>query len=352
MARKSSRQIIEELLAKHEPLIRESFMRAIDEIRSSATLRVVVEALDRGDIEGAIASLQIEPAAFAELDRALRDAYTDGGRATVGNLPVVRGPDGNRVIWRFGVRDPLAEAWLRDRSSLLITRTTEDMKVAIRQRLVTGLQLGQNPRQTALDLVGRVSRASNRRVGGIIGLTSNQEAYVAAARRELLSGDAKAMRNYLTRSQRDRRFDRTVAKAIRDGARLDRALVDRIVGRYSDKLLKLRGDLIGLNETMAALARSRADAIAQQIAAGKIDAQDVTKIWRHTPQEHPRIRHQAMNGKSVAYGEKFELPNGVRMDYPHSDDAPISETAFCKCHYELKVDFFASVERRFRAEAA
>lgn len=352
MPRKTSRQIVEELLDKHEPLIREAFLRAIDDIRSSVTLRVMVERLERGDIIGAAEAVNVDPAAFGPLERAIAEAYYDGGNAEVGNYPLVRYPDGSRVIWRFGVRDPIGEAWLREHSSRLVTRTTEDMREAIRVALSEGFARGQNPTRTALDVVGRVSRSTNRREGGIVGLTAQQSRAVENARRRLLSGDPAALQEIFGLKRRDRRFDRTIAKAIREGKPLPAEFIAKWTGRYSDSLLKLRGDLIGLNETHAALARSREDAIRQQIEAGKVDAQDVTKVWRHTPQESPRLHHQQMNGKAVAYGEKFELPNGVRMDYPHSEDAPISETAFCKCHYALKVDFFASVERRFRAQAA
>lgn len=352
MPRKTSRQLIEDLLARHEPLVREAFLRGVEDIRSSVTLRVVVERLERGDLFGAVEAMNIDPAAFAGLERAIAEAYYDGGQAEVGNWPTVREPGGGRVVWRFGVRDPVAEAWLRNHSSTLVTRTTEDMKEAIRVALSEGLSQGRNPTRTALDIVGRVSRATNRREGGIVGLTAQQSRTVENARQRLLSGDPDAMRQVLALARRDKRFDRTIAKAIREGRPLPAEFVQRWAGRYADSLLKLRGDLIGLNETFAALARSKEDAIRQQIDAGKIDAQDVTKVWRHTPQESPRLHHQAMNGRSVAYGEKFVLPNGVRMDYPHSEDAPISETAFCKCSFEMKVDFFASVERRYRGRAA
>ncbi|WP_313958430.1 hypothetical protein [Chelativorans salis] len=174
---------------------------------------------------------------------------------------------------------------------------------------------------------------------------------MSAARRELLSGDPEALRRYLTRGRRDRRFDRAVMKAMREERPLNAETVDKVTARYADRLLQLRGEMLAQNETQEAISKARADAIRQQIVAGKIDAQAVTKVWRHTPQEHPRLHRQAMNGKSVPYGEDFELPNGARMPYPHAPDAPISEKMGCKCIFSYKIDFFAAVERRFRAEA-
>jgi hypothetical protein len=352
MPRRADREIFEELLAAHEPKIRAAFIDAVRDLVDNITLRVVVERLERGDVAGAIDAMHLDAEAFGMLERAIADAYNSGGQATVGNLPRLIDPTGARVVFRFSIRNPEAEAWLRQHSSTLVTRIVDDQREAIRTAFTEGLAQGQNPRVSALDVVGRVSRVSNRREGGVIGLTAQQERFVASARQELSSGDPEAMAHYLTRGRRDKRFDRTIAKAIREGKPVPADMVARITGRYADSLLALRGELIGQNETATALNESRKEGIRQQIASGKIAEQDVRKTWKHTPGEHPRLHHLAMNGKSVAWGEKFVLPNGVEMDHPHSSDAPISETAFCKCLWLPKISYFAAVERRFRAEAA
>lgn len=351
MARKSDRELLRELLERYEPVIKGAFLRAVQEIKNPATLSVIVDRLERGDVAGAVEALQIEPEAFARLEQAIRDTYTGGGIATVENFPVVREPDGQRVVFRFAVRSPEAEEWLREHSAQMVTRTTEDMKQAVRQHLAEGLSEGRNPRETAREVVGKVSRATGRREGGILGLTAPQERYVSAARRELLSGDPEALKHYLTRGRRDRRFDRAVARAIREERPLDRETVDRIVGRYSDRLLELRGEMVAQNETFMALEKAREDAIMQQIRAGKIAQEDVQVIWRHTPQENPRLQHVAMHGKSVPLGEDFVLPDGTRMKRPHDPNAPADHLVFCKCRTEYKVDFLASVVRRHRAAA-
>lgn len=350
--RPTTEQLTEELFATREPVVREAFLRAIDEIRSSVTLKSVVEALERGDIEGALRALQIEPEAFSAFDRAITETYLDGGEAYTSNLPAITAPDGSRVVWRFGARNLIAEIWLREYSSTLITRISEDMKAAARDILANGLARGDNPTTTALDLVGRISRVSNRREGGILGLTAPQAKAVENARQKLLSGDPALMREVLGLGRRDKRFDRTIAKAVRDGKTLPADFVKRWTGRYADSLLKLRGDLVGLKETMTALAKSRHDSIGQQIAAGKIDARDVTIGWKHSRQENPRIQHLAMNGKEISWGERFVMPDGTVMAYPHDPDAPIEHTAFCKCMSFYRVNYAASLRRQSRSQAA
>lgn len=343
---RSTRDLIDELLATHDRRIMEAFLDSIRDVRDSITLRVIVERLERGDVAGAIEAMQLDADAFARLELAIAEAYNAGGAATVGNLPKLRDPDGNRVLFRWGVRNPEAEAWLREHSATLVTRILDDQRIAIRAALEEGLSQGQNPRQTALDVVGRVNRASNRREGGIIGLTAAQERYVATARADLLSGDAERLRHYLTLGRRDKRFDRTVLKALREGTALPADVVARITGRYADRLLDLRGEMLARTETMMALGPSRDDAFRQQIGAGKIAADDVTKTWRSAGDGRVRHTHRVLNGQTVPFDGVFQSPSGAMLRYPGDPRAPASELTGCRCWCEYKIDHFASLVRR------
>ncbi|MGX1096519.1 head morphogenesis protein [Amorphus sp. MBR-141] len=348
MAR-SLRRRLEDLLASLEPTMRDYFLASIIDIRSGVTLRVLVERLERGDVNGAIEALNIEPEAFDRLSIAIREAYGEGGRFEVDNLPRVRDPDGARVVFRFGVRNLAGEQWLQEHSSQLITRVTADQIQAAQVVLEEGLQRGQNPRTTALDLVGRVSRATNSREGGTLGLTTPQTGYVLKAKEELLSGDPESLKHYLTRGRRDKRFDRTVMKAIREGKPVPADMVTKITGRYADGLLNLRGETVAQKETMTALAKGRFDAMRQQIDAGKVDVQDITKEWRHSGlTENARVQHVHMHGKSVGFEEDFIMPDGTRMKYPHDPDAPIDHTAGCHCTFRISVDYTGALARRLK----
>ena len=331
----TNRSRFEQLLDKYEPVLKAAFLDAIDDIRSKVTLKLLVERLERGDVAGAIDVLQIERETFGPLELAIAEAYNAGGTDMASSLKL-RDPQGQRILFRFGVRNPEAETWLREHSSTLVTRIVEDQRQGIRKALAEGMAVGQNPRTTALDVVGRVSRVTGRREGGIIGLTAQQERFVASARQELLSGDYGA---YLARERRDRRFDRPIIAAMKSGKPLDRAAVDRIVGRYSDRLLELRGEMLSRTETMAALGKSRDDAMKQAIKSGKVDAMFVTKTWRSAADGRVRHTHRALNGDTVGYLEGFQSPSGARLMFPGDPSAPISETSGCRCAVEYKVDY-------------
>jgi hypothetical protein len=345
LKRLSQHERLQLLLSEFEPLIRAAFLEAIADIRSKITLRLLIERLERRDIGGAIEVLHIEREAFGSLESAVARAYEGGGIAMAEDLRL-RDPEGHRVVFRFGVRNPEAEQWLRDHSAQMVTRIVEDQRTAIRGALADGLARGDNPRASALDIVGRVNRVTGRREGGVIGLTAPQERFIASARLELGSGDPDQLRHYLTRERRDKRFDAIVKRAIAAGKPVAPEDVTRMVSRYSERLLALRGEMLARTETMMALGQARHEAMRQAIASGKVSADLVTKVWRSAGDIRVRHTHRALNGDSVGFSEQFTSPSGARLRFPGDPEAPISETSGCRCSVEYKVDYLAQLVRR------
>ncbi|MDP9809359.1 hypothetical protein J2W42_002207 [Rhizobium tibeticum] len=342
----------EELVQKFEPRVAAAFREAIDGIESAVVLKTIVEHLERGDIAGAVAAIQFEPEAFATLELALREAFNAGGVNFVQSLPSLVASDGTRVLFQFGVRNLEAERLIREQSSTLVANITEDQREALRIAFEAGLSQGKNPTGTALGVIGRINRVTGRREGGTIGLASRQVDFIVRARENLLSGDPALMKQYLDLKTRDKRFDRSVAKAIREGRAVHADMVGKMIGRLSDNNLKLRGEMIGLEETRTALFSVRDNAIHQQIDAGKLAAQDVTKKWKHSGSEHPRIQHIQMANQSVALDMPFTAPDGTLMMYPHDPKAPARHRIGCKCRLEYDIDYIAAGLRRYRARAA
>ncbi|WJR66953.1 phage minor head protein [Neorhizobium sp. CSC1952] len=341
----------DELLDQYEPRLAAAFRESIEAIKSSIVLARVVERLERGDILGAIEAMELDPDAFSALEIALQDVFNAGGINMVEELPT-RGPDGGRVVWRFGVRNPEAERILRELSSTMVTHITEDQRQGLRQALEYGLARGLNPRATALDVVGRQNRVTGRREGGVIGLTRHQIEYIERARVNLTSGDPRLMRQYLELKTRDRRFDRTVLAAIRDERPIPAEMMQKIIARLNDRNLLLRGEMLARTETMMALGSARDNAIRQQIAAGKIEAQDVTKVWRSAGDNRVRHTHRVLNGKSVGVDEAFQSPSGAMLRYPGDPQAPISEISGCRCRLQYHISYIDAVVRRYKAEMA
>jgi len=76
-----------------EPVIREAFLRSVMDIRSEAQLAIVVDALERGDVQRLVAVLNLDPSFFAPLDRAIQGAYIEGGVRALSGLPVIPDPE-------------------------------------------------------------------------------------------------------------------------------------------------------------------------------------------------------------------------------------------------------------------
>ena len=334
------RQVYADLLEKYGRQVADAFMRAVEGLRTRARAQEAVAAIEALDIEAALEALDIDPAAFDEMLDKIREAHTEGGRFQAEAMPRRKG-DGTALTVRYDGRADRAEAWVRDHSSQLVTRITRETEQVIRAALADSLARGANPRSALLDIVGRVNRATGRRDGGILGLSTTQAAAVTAARSELASSEAAGLRNYLTRKARDRRFDRTIQKAIREGVAPPADKAANAITAYERRLLKVRAEAIGRVETMTALQKGKAEAIQQAIDSGKISAGDVTKAWRSAGDFRVRHTHARLNGTRVRFDGVFVTSSGAMMRHPMDTSlgAGVDEIAGCRCDCEYRISF-------------
>lgn len=331
----------DEILAKIAASIRDGFVAVVQDISDSALLGQIEAAIEAGDFGKVFRLLGIVPGTFRPLLRAIEQSFEDGAAWIAQTYPkYVNTPDG-KGVFRFNVRDPRAETWLRNKSASLVTSITEEMRQSIRTAMDGGMLSGRGPKNVALDIVGRYDRVEGRRVGGIIGLTTQQEGWVASTRRQLETLDA----GYFTKDLRDRRFDPIVRKAIDNGRRLSREDIDKIVGRYADRTLRYRGETIARVESMEALAASDYESTRQVVAMGAARPKDVTREWDTAGDEKVRHSHAEMDGQVVGLEEAFVSPvSGARMMYPHDSSlgAPANEIIGCRCRARNKIDWIGA----------
>lgn len=327
LKRLSPHEQLENLLAEFEPIIRTAFIEAVNDLRSGVSLGLVIERLERRDIDGAIEALNIDRAAYSPLDEAIRRAYSGGGQATVTGMPTLRDPNGAKAVIRFDAQAYRAVQWAQEHA--LAPRMVEIDKDAARTMIVEGIAQGRGARRVGLDLAGRINRATGRREGGVIGLTAPQTEHVISMRERLSSGDPAEMRKVFDMNRRDRRFDRTIDKAMREERALPAEMVTRMAGRYADRLLDLRGTTIARTEGMAAFNEAQMEAYRQAIYKGAVNAADLQKTWRSAGDGRVRHTHIAMNGQQVGFDGSFQSPSGAVLRYPHDPNAPASEKVNC-----------------------
>lgn len=349
LKRLTARELLEQVAADFEPQVRLAWIEAIDRIRSNIVLKRIVEKLERGDVAGVVRDLGIEDGAFAKFEQALIQAYHAGGIATVDSMPALRDPSGNRVVFSWGVRNLPAEQAMRDHAARLVTGIVTEARDGIAAVLTENLARGQSPYDAGRLIAGRVNRVTGRREGGLIGLSRPQMETVARIERAMREGDTAYMRDYLAFANRDKRLDRMVMKAIRDGRGLAPEEVERVTRLYSNIALRKRGEAISIAETNTALATAKRDAFQQQIDAGKLEAGDVTKTWGRTISREPRQMHLAMVGVTVPFDQPFTLPDGIQCTGPHDANLPASHRVGCKCPMpEYRIDFTGQALRRYR----
>jgi hypothetical protein len=337
------RQRLDEFADLFAPTIKTAFIAAIQDVTDNAILADVVRAVELGDFERAFRALGFSEAALRPLTAAVERAFEEGGVLTGETFPKYLNTSNGRAIFRFDVRNSRAEKWLRENSSSLVTQITEDARQNVRNTLVVGMEAGRNPRNVALDIVGRIDRTARHRVGGIVGLTTQQEAWARNTRRMLVELDP----TYFKRELRDKRFDSIVARAIRDDKPLMTETIDRLITRYKDNALRYRGENIGRTEAIQALNASEFEAIKQAVALGAVNENSSQREWDDVGDSRTRHSHRLMRGQRVGVDEPFVSPlSGARMMYPgdKSLGAPGSETIHCRCRFKMVIDWFDGVK--------
>ena len=83
---------MQRLLDQMEPEVRKAFLDAIDRITSTAQKVLLENAIAEGNIEKAVAVLQLGPSFFAPLDRAFAETHYRAGVMALASLPMLRDP--------------------------------------------------------------------------------------------------------------------------------------------------------------------------------------------------------------------------------------------------------------------
>lgn len=326
----ATRRELLRLLDKLEGPIRAALLRDVRNITSRAQIAAMERAIAAGDLDALLRAAGIRPGSWAQLTEAIRQAYIEAG------IFVIAADVPKRLGMTFDWTNPRAERWLREHSSRLITLINNEQRESIREVLEAGVRAGRNPRSIALDIVGRMNRTTGRREGGIIGLNGPQARAALNARSDLEDLNS----NYFTRKARDRRFDSLVRRHIESGTPLSEADINRIVGRYEDRLLKLRGDTIGRTEALSSLNEASDESLRQVIDEGLAPPDAVKRIWRHSHAGNERPGHLEMEGTERGPDEPYTNPvTGAVLMHPGA--GPASEVINCRCMLEHKIDFFA-----------
>ncbi len=316
--------------------MRSAFFQAIQSIADDAIIAELERAVANGDAQSVVDLLGFNPAALRPISRAFESIFERSGDWVNDDYP--RLP--NQPAIRFDMRNPRAEAWLRYRSSSLITNITEDARANVVNMLQAGMESGRNPRNTALDIVGRIDPTTGHRVGGVIGLSQQQEHWARSFRTDLEQLNPR----YFDKKLRDKRFDTIVRRALESGEPLTKAQIDKMVYRYRDNALRSRGENIGRTESLAALNAADLESHRQLVDRGLARQQDIKREWDSTGDRNVRNTHRSLDGQFVGLDEPFVSVSGARLMHPGDTSlgAGGQEIIGCRCRVKTVVDWIGA----------
>ncbi|WKL69422.1 hypothetical protein Q1Z72_12475 [Pseudomonas qingdaonensis] len=323
-----------------EPGMQKAYLDSIRAAVDAAVIAEVERLIAEEDEQGLLALLSL--GALAVFAEAMRGAFLAGGRFEM--VAIVLPAPLRREIGRkeFDPSTEQAQARIAQQVQQVRQVSGDGVRDAIRavmgsRRTIGGPQ--RTARQAALDLVGRSSPQTGRRTGGVLGLPGNMAQYVVNARQQLLSGDPDEMRKYFSRTRRDRRFDGIVRRALEAGKPVAAADVDKIAGRYSERLLKTHVEMLTRTAAAESFNAGRDQAWEQLVDQG-IDRAKIEKEWRDRADEKVRNSHRHMRGETVILGQAFRTNSGALLRYPGDSalGAGYDETANCRCYliYHLR----------------
>jgi len=289
------------------PQFKSRFLEAIRRIRRNDVIRQVQASLEAGNIERAL--VQAEQASVA-LSRLWGQIFVLSAGETADFL--------NRFLEfnvAYDISNFRAVEQIRENQFRLIRDFNIQQRAAVQEALISSLERGVNPRQTAREFVAS------------IGLTEHQVRAVNRFRTLLQENS----RDALTRQLRDRRFDPSIRRAIRTGEVLNAATIDRMVDRYRERFIAFRAEGIARTEALAAVNAGSEEMYSQLIDQGLIDPLDMDRIWDPSNDERTRTSHRSMEGQRRGFGQPFVSGNGFNLRYPGDPRAPAEERIKCRC---------------------
>jgi len=301
--------------------VRNRLEEALESVRDDIPLDQLAEAIEQGDAERALQLAGVSAASataisggltppplpddtaakFDDMRGATVGAFDAGGRATTETVPPLREGDGTILRVTFSPGDERAQRRVDGLHVQQIREIGEETRQLIREEIRTGLGKGENPRDTA------------RRIRGSIGLTSHQAGDVRRAEQQLRSADPDELRKYLGRKLRDRRFDRTIVKAINNGTAVSEETINKATARYRERYVKARAETIARDQALEALTQGQEEALDQAVEQGVLRSDEVRMEWVTARDARVRNFHQqipAMNRGGVPRGQQYSTPLG------------------------------------------
>lgn len=291
-----------------QPELAKRLLAAYRLIRDNLTTTEMTRLIQGGNAERLIDELLNDQAlenAFRPLRVYVDQAVMDAGNLASRDLP---SPLRGQV---FDVLNPKVIEAARTLDTRVITGLKVEVRETVRQHVIAGLEEGVGPSTIA------------RGIRDVVALAPNQEAAVRNFRRMLEEGDAEAF----TRKLRDRRFDRTLAKAFAEDGKLPVAKIDTMTDAYRRRMVALNAETQTRSAAVDAMRAGQRASWEEAIERGAVDRSALFKTWVTVGDDRVRPEHAAMNGQRVP----FDQP------YSNGDMVPGQGDYNCRCIERISI---------------
>lgn len=304
---------LESLIAGAEARFQTEFLSIVAALSTRIDIELIVTLMERGRI---IEAFEIVEKAAARLGSVYTETFIRSGADTA------RWLNANVQEFTFDfdrVNDGAVNA-MQQNKLRLVRGFTDTQRKATQQALLAGIEAGDNPREVA------------RKIKNSIGLTPHQEQWIRNYEAELRGGNRAA----LERQLRDKRFDRTIARAIEEGKPLSDSQIEKMVARYRAGALRYRAETIARTEALRSVHEGSAEMYRQAVEDGTLQADQLTREWNTKIDERRRPSHAKMHGQKRIVGEMFESGAGHRTLNPGAFGVA-SEDIDCRCVVSTRI---------------
>lgn len=270
--------ILQRIADAATPQVRQAFLDAIQRIRGTIQEQELRDALERGDIEGALRALDLENRMRTQLNAnmtaPLEDVLLAAGRAAPA---LIKPPRGGQITMRFDVTNPKVAQFIRDYDFSLIRQISQESRDAVRDVVLNAVRFGGHP-----------VRDQAKQIMQVVGLTTRQ---------------ANAVGNYRS----------ALEEEGREGDQ-----VDRMVDAYQNRVLRQRANNIARTETIRASNAGQTMAWDQAADKGLLNRGSMRRQWLVTPDDRLCVfcaAVPALNPGGQPIGGMFTTPLGP-VAYP------------------------------------
>lgn len=308
-----------QVASRMESRMRQAFLDAVAAVKGTIALPKLTKAVESGDVNGVMAILALDTKFTGALKgvgleagiNSVRDAV-QATFAAAAKTAAMELPKRISVDLSFNLMNPQAVNFLESYSFEMIHDITAETRQAVQQVLMRAFKEGGAPVQQA------------REIRDMIGLTARQEKAIQNYRAALESGTSSDLRDALSRSLRDGRYDRTLLRAIEESKGLGADKIDQLVGRYRERYLQYRATMIARTETVRASNAGQRELWRQAKEQGLLK-HDQQRRWHASGDDRTCAECDGLDGEEAGLDEEF-APGIMDPPDPHPD---------CRCSTSL-----------------